>query len=332
MAVLTATAALLTAASAQAYTDWCRGGNWGAPATLYQSNYNNIIYPDGMSSTTTQAQAATLADGVALDYAGAGPMDMVRYPVDPGTVSDTTAWKRTQAAINELIADGMNVDICCFYIEWDTKHGGTGLIPSLGTWEAMWKTIDSVYGTSASVFYEPINEPFNYSLTSLEGVYNDFIDLKLKKPPGFCLLDGTGYADNVTGIGGDSAFNGYLLAVHDYPWYATFPHPITDADWANDLKSRIGTYADRTIMTEMGAPTTTGLNYGTANSDNTNICFIRGMCDQCLSDSMGFIYYPAHQAASIGNDKRLFIDPPGSLEFYNTSMVLELDYGWGFSD
>jgi endoglucanase len=205
-------------------------------------------------------------------------VNFVRYPVNPATVSRPgNNWAVTQAAINELIADGMTVDICCWYV--NPQPGGSGTIVNMTTWETMWKTVDGVYKNNNSVYYEPINEPFGYSLSGLEGVYTTFLGLVNKSQNHF-ILGGTGYEDNVTGIGGDSAFNNCLLAVHDYAMWATH---TTDAAWSTDLYDRVYPYQGRTIMTEFGADTTTGLNYATANSGNNDICFVRSMCNQCVS-------------------------------------------------
>jgi hypothetical protein len=80
-------------------------------------------------------------------------------------------------------------------------------------------------------------------------------------------------------------------------------------------------------MTEFGAPTTTGLNFGTANSGDDNICFVRGLCNQCRSWGMGSVWFPAHQAGT-GNNKRMFSGPGGQIN--NGTLIPELQYGWNF--
>lgn len=316
LTTVAAAATLLASAPAHAGTGWVHGGHWAA---------NNveplgIMYPNGITSSTTPSQAAAVADTVACDFKSVG-INFVRYGVDPATVSGN--WAVTQAAINELISQGMTVDICCFYIDW--QSGGTGQIVDMTTWEDMWRTVDGVYGSNSHVYYEPINEPFGYSLAQLESVYSTFLGLGLGKGHGYYILDGTGYADNVTGIGGDATFNSCLLAVHDYPfWDSSF---TTEAQWESQLQGEVGSYYSRTIMTEMAAVTTTGLNYGASANDN-NISFIRGLCNQCRTWGMGFSYYAAEPQPS-GNNKMLFYAPGCGV--VDPSMVIELQYGWNLT-
>ncbi len=314
---LTAAIALLVAAPTHADTSWATGGNWAATAGLVD---NVIAYPDGITASTTTTQAAAVADTVANDYIGVG-IDFVRYPVNPATV--TSNWPVTQAAINELVKRGIVVDICCWYVN-PQPQGGNGLIRDMATWENMWKTVDGVYGNNNSVYYEPINEPSGYSLSGLEGVYSTFLGLGLKKGQSHFILGGTGYEDNVTGIGGDSSFNNCLLALHDYSAWGSH---TTESAWEQDLQGRVGSYYGRTIMTEFGAPTTTGLDYGTSSTDN-DVCFVRGMTSQCRSWGMGSVWFPADQAG-IGNNKRMFNGPGAGV--INQSLVNRLQYGWNIT-
>ncbi len=314
----TAAAALLLSPLAQANTSWAHGGNWADGGAGLVNNV--IMYPDGITSSTTTTQAAAVADTVACDYKAVG-INFVRYPINPATVSGN--WAVTQAAINELISQGMTVDICCWYVD-PQPQGGNGLIRDMTTWEDMWETVDGVYGNNNSVYYEPINEPSGYSLSGLESVYTTFLGLGLAKSQGHIILGGTGYEDNVTGIGADSSFNNCLLAVHDYSMWDSY---TTESQWETQLQGEVGSYSSRTIMTEMGAPTTTGLNYEASSSDN-DVCFVRGICAQCRAWGMGFTWFPAHQSGT-GNNKRMFYGPgQGAI---NPSLIIELQYGWDLS-
>src|SRR6266851_2149337 len=90
MAALVAVVTLLAPAPAQASTGWVHGGNWAAQAGLVD---NVIAYPDGITASSTVAQAQAAADTVALDYESVG-INFVRYPVNPATV--TSNWPVTQ--------------------------------------------------------------------------------------------------------------------------------------------------------------------------------------------------------------------------------------------
>lgn len=312
--VMVATAVtLLAVGSAHADTSWVRGGNWATGAGLVE---NIIQYPSGITSSTTPAQAAAVADAIANDYKNVG-INFVRFPINPATV--TSNWPVAQACINELLSQGLYVDICCWYVNPEPQ-GGNGFIRSMSTWQSMWQTIDSLYSSNNMVYYEAINEPSGYSLAGLETVYTTFLGF-IHKSPGHIILDGTGYADDVTRIGANPAFSSCLLAVHDYAfWHSTYTN---EAQWESELQGEVGSYASRTIMTEFGAPTTTGKNYQVSTNDN-EISFLRGVCAQCRAWPMGSVWFPAHQPGN--NNKKLFNGPGTGI--INRSSVNELQYGW----
>ena len=311
LAARAAAALLLTAAAAHANTAWVRGGNWADDGDNFQTG---IIYPTGITSSTTTTQAAAEADIIALDDMSVG-INFVRIGINPATISGN--WSVVQAYVNELITDGMTVDLGFW-----TSTSSVGTVTNESAWQSMWETVDGVYSGNNSVYYEPINEPHGYSSESTlaTDVYVPFLGF-IKKSQSHIILDGTGYADNVTVLGADSRFTSCLMAVHDYAfWHTTI---TTESAWESNLQGEVGSYSSRTIMTEMGAPATTGLDYETANSGNNDISFIRGMCIQCRAWPMGFVYWPSHRA----NDTyRLFESPGGAI--VNRSLINELQYGW----
>lgn len=314
LAVLAAAVPMLFAETAHADTSWVRGGNWHS----YGGGTNGPMFPAGLNSSMTTAQVATETDIVAYDDKSVG-INFVRVGVDPYMVSHY--WSLVQAYINELIADGLRVDICCWY--QDTSLDG--IIPNFNTWKSMWQKIDGVYKDNNMVYYEPINEPHGYSSADLRNnIYAPFLSFINKSRQDHIILDGTGYADNVADIGGDSRFTNCKLAVHDYPfWHTSY---TTESAWKTQLASEVAGYQDRTIMTEFGAPTTTGLDYQ-ISTNNNNISFLRGMCEQCRAWPMGSVYFPVHQATT-KNNKRLFNGPGGGI--INQSSANELQYGWDF--
>ncbi len=311
------TLALLAAAAAvplstHADTSWVRGGNWADDGDNFQTG---IVYPTGITSSTTTTQAAAEADTIALDDMSVG-INFVRIGINPATISGN--WSVVQAYVNELVADGMTVDLGFW-----TSTSSVGTVTNLSAWESMWETVDGVYHGNNSVYYEPINEPHGYSSESTlaTDVYVPFLGI-VSKSQSHIILDGTGYADDVTVLGADSRFNSCLMAVHDYAFWHT--NITTESGWESNLQGEVGSYSSRTIMTEMGAPATTGLDYD-ATSSNYFIASIRGMCDQCRAWPMGFVYWPSHRA---GDSYHLFDSPGGAIA--NRSLINELQYGWNY--
>src|SRR5580692_10551586 len=108
LAVLGAAVTLLAAAPAHADTSWVAGGNWADDGDNFQ---DGVIYPTGITSTTTTTQAAAVADTIAGDDISIG-INFVRIGINPATVSGN--WSVVQAYVNELIADGLSVDLACW--------------------------------------------------------------------------------------------------------------------------------------------------------------------------------------------------------------------------
>src|ERR1700722_5485325 len=160
LSLLAAAVALLAPAPAHATISSSasvQGGNWSSWVGL---TTNVMQYPDGITSSTTPAEATNVARTIACDCKSIG-INFVRFPINPITVSNN--WQVTQACINELLAEGLTVDIGCWYID----DGGSGEIPNMNTWSNTWRTVDGVYGGNPNVYYEPINEPLSYTASEL---------------------------------------------------------------------------------------------------------------------------------------------------------------------
>jgi putative transposon-encoded protein len=311
LGVLAAAVLLLAPSPGQADTSWVAGGNWADIGDNFQ---DGVIYPTGITSSTTAAQAAAKADIIAGDDISVG-INFVRIGINPATVSSN--WTVVQAYVNELISDGLYVDLAC----WDGSDKD-GIINNFSAWQSMWQTVDGVYKNNNMVYYEPFNEPHGYTTANLlNNVYAPFLSF-ITKSDNHIILDGTSFANDVTAVGADSRFNACQLGIHIYPtWWGQY---TTEAGWESALATHVGSYASRTIMTEMGAPALSGLDYQ-VSSGNVDVCFIRGISQECRTLSMGFVYWPAHRA----NDGfSLFSSPGGVLN--NPSLLNELQYGWNF--
>ena len=323
LAAVAAAVALLAPAPVHATsTAGWHGGNWSSFVGL---TTNVIQYPDGITSSTTPAEATNVARTIACDYKSVG-INFVRFPVNPATV--TGNWQVTQACIDELLAEGLTVNIGCWYVDDGVNNNGTGLIPNINTWSNMWKTVDGVYGGNNNVYYEPVNEPWGYSESGLLNVYTNFLGYSLTKSPSYYILDISGNC-TITNIGTDSHFNSCYLCWHNYA-AANRTNTIEDTNY---LYKYVGHYASRTVMNEMGAITTNGLDYlDESTNANYNIVFVRAMCAECSSWPMGFAWFPAHQTrdANGANDIKVMFNGAGE-GVVDPSLIPELQYGWGLN-
>jgi hypothetical protein len=293
---------------------WVKGGNWADA----RDNYNvGWVIPSGLTSSETVAGAQAKADEIASNI-GYIKGNMVRVPINPPTVA-SSYWTIVQAYVNELVKDGLYVDLCCW-----TSATSVGTVTNIPAWQTMWETVDSVYSGNANIFYEPINEPYGYSTSALQSLYaNDFLPY-VSKSQGRILLGGTGYEDHLAGIGSDSALSGCDLALHIYPYWDTGYTSV--GDWETALNNRLGGYASRATITEMGAYSTSpSYDYLTSSSDNLYICFIQGVCHGVYNNQIGLVYWPMWKN---GDSYRLFVNTSNG-EWVNWDLMEELMDYWG---
>jgi len=263
--------ALSTTASAT--TQGIRGCNWADARDNYQTGW---VLPSGLSASSTSSDAATLAGKVATAVKAVGGT-CVRLPINPPTVS-SSFWTVYKSAINQLISSGVKVDLC-YWIE-----NGGGTIYNTSTWNTMWSTVNSAYGSNGSVYFEPINEPYGYSASALDNVYATFIST-YHCSNWKCILDGTGYADHLSGVGSDSRLTNQYLGLHFYQWsnYTCYQ------SYYNDVQGRIGGYDSRCVITEMGATATDGANYYGQSACNLwgEIEYIVGTSNYVYTNNLG---------------------------------------------
>ncbi|HXC34292.1 MAG TPA: cellulase family glycosylhydrolase [Candidatus Acidoferrales bacterium] len=312
LAALAAAITLLAPIPGHAWTGWIHGGNWMPDDG---NNNGGDYYPTGITSSDTPAQAAAVADQVALDEMSVG-ISFVRIAINEATIADT--WPVAQAYINELNNDGIYVLLC------DFGTNNSGKIDNFTAWQTMWETVDSVYSGNGMVYYEPLNEPHTYSTESslASSVYVPFLGF-IKKNQSQIILDGTGYADDVTAVGADSRFNNCLLGLHTYAfWHPTY---LTESQWQSEVSAAVGGYASRTVVTEFGTISTYGWNYNVSSTTNVYDCFTRGVVREFASLGMGSMYFISHLA---NNGYRIFNTINGGVTSW--SLVNQLQIGWGF--
>src|SRR5262249_52610763 len=88
-------------------------------------------------------------------------------------------------------------------------------------------------------------------------------------------------------------FDGCLISVHIYGFW--HPALTTESAWRESLDASIGAYASRTIISEYGAPMTTGLDYdGEVPSGPSAhfVAFLKGVAGRSRELGLGTIYWP----------------------------------------
>jgi hypothetical protein len=283
LAVVASIACLLST-PAFAGTQNLRGINWADPSGNGESS--TPVEPSGLTISMTASAAASKATAIATAVL-ASKGTTVRMPITYGTTSSSTYWPKYQAAINALVSKGCTVILC-----WWSPSGGT--VNNQTQWYAMWDKVNAVYKNNSKVKYEPINEPYGYSSANLRTLYAAFL-ARYGNASQKYILDGTGYATGVTAIGSDSRFNNQLIGFHSYHWFWT---SVTDVgNWYAYYTvnaSAVGSYASRTVITEMGVQTV-GRNvdfwWHWEQGTPQDVSFLTGTCAYVYDNAMGSIQW-----------------------------------------
>jgi hypothetical protein len=216
-------------------TLYLHGMNWACGA----NNYGMLPLPDGLIGNESNAQGYAVGRAAGNAVLGQGG-NTLRLPIEPPMAVGTN-WSLYTNVINGVLATGCNVILCY----WTSASQVTNLTE----WYGMWDTVNASFSRGTNVLYEPINEPAGQS--NLNDLYAGFLS-RYNPLANKCILDGAGYAQNVTGLGSDARLNGQLLALHFYEWY---DNATNSAQSYNDTAAGVGPYASRTVITETGGPT-----------------------------------------------------------------------------
>ena len=145
------------------------------------------------------------------------------------------------------------------------------------------------------------------------------------------MISGSGYNENGTTIGSDSRFNGCLISIHIYGFWHT--DWTTEQRWKDALSASIGSYASRSLITEFGAPMTTGLNYNIGqNNINGNyfIAYMYGVPNRARELGIGTVYWPGLRIGDTYSMQTLHGTGTNlSLTNNNASGRVQLRWSWG---
>lgn len=297
------------------------GVNWADGRDNFVDGW---VIPSGLTASdnnaTVTAKANAILSGFQTNLQGC---NTVRLPINPPSVLESW-WTSYYGAIDAATGRNMNVILAC----WESASSRNGLIDNTTTFWQMWDVVIARYGSNSRVFFEVFNEPHGYSQTDLGNIYAQFLSRYPSVPRGRIMLGGTGYSENVTGIGADSRFTSCLLALHNYAFWNT--SRTTVSAWESDWRSRMGSYASRTVVTEYGAAMTTGKNYiGAVNNDH-EIAYIQGSTNVFRNDGVASVYWPGlRDGDSYAIQNRGGSGTNITLTTTNASGVQRIRYGWG---
>jgi hypothetical protein len=320
----TVTPPVSASANTSSSTAQLRGVNW---ADQRDNFVNGVLYPSGLSSADTYSSAATVATQVVGQLFSITGANTVRMPVNEPTVA--TFWGSYTGAIDAALSKG---NVILAY--WAYTGGKP---PNTTAFYQMWDTIIAKYAANPNAYFEVINEPYGYSGTDLDNLYNTWLSRYPSVPRGRVILDGTGDAMSAAPVGDDTRLNNTLIGIHDYTMFVSPPY-TTESQWANHLAGEIGAFANRTVVTEWGAPMSpgskNGVYYNTIdyNVPGTNYFddYVRGESSEMRALGVGSVYWPGLRDGDwYSMTTRTGSGASIALTLTNASGLARLQYAWG---
>ncbi len=316
--LVTGAAALPAAASpttGPAGTSEFRGVNWADPRDNYASDE---VVPSGLSVDDDYATTYRRSTGIVLEFRRELRANTIRMPINPSSVG-TDWWASYRGAIDAAVGNGFKVILSY----WEANNAKDGRVDDQAAFDAMWDTVVDAYGNNPRVYFEPMNEPFGYSLDEWVSLTSSWLARHSDVPRGRVVISGTGYNDHVTGVGAAPELTGTLLSLHFYGFWAS---STTEQEWLANLRPRIGEYGWRTIIDEAGAPMTTGLNYGN-HEGNVYTSYFGALTETAREQGMGVVYWPGLRDGDAYSMTTLVGD--GDLEVNSETGLAQLQWGWG---
>jgi Cellulase (glycosyl hydrolase family 5) len=316
-AAMTATSllAVTQAQPASAATNQFKGVNWADARDNYNSGW---VIPTGLAAGDSYSQVHSIADSYIKAFESNLGANTVRLPINPPSVNSSW-WGAYRGAIDAALSDGMKVIISAW-----TESSSVGTVTDQSAWYSMWSTVVSDYGGNSQVYFEPLNEPYGYSLNDWVSLCSSWLSTYSSVPRGRVIISGTGYNDHVTGVGGAAALNGTLLSLHYYGYWNSYTQ---ESQWQSDFTSRIGGYTSRTIVDEFGAPMTTGVDYLSNHNNGQYQSYLAAVTDTARADSMGSVYWPGLRDGDSYSMERI---SGSGLANNNASGVTQVRWGWGY--
>jgi len=294
-----------------------QGVNWACDGDNFS---DGILVLSGLTSTDTYATVTTKAAAILSGIQTNTGANTIRIPLNYPTVS-TSWWNSYTGVIDEAVSKGMNVIVGY----WEGASSEDGQIDNTTQFWSMWQTVVTKYGSNSHVYFEIFNEPHGYTLSAWTTICAQWLTNYPSVPQGHILIDGTSYAQDITGVGADSRFTNCLLSIHDYTFFSS-GGLTTAAQWESRLKGNVGSYGNRAVLTEFGDIMNSGINYTGAIGGSQDNAYIQGMTNEVRALGMGAVYWPGVRN---GDSYAMESLSGTTVTNTNTSGLSRLKYAWG---
>jgi len=301
--------------------DSLRGVNWACDGDNFS---DGILVLSGLTSSDSYATVTSKANAILSGIQTTTGASTIRIPVNYPTAT-TSWWNAYTGVIDAATAKGMNVIIGC----WDSESSKDGQVDNGDQFWAMWQVVVNKYSQNPHVFFEIFNEPHGYTLSDWTAVCANWLSKYPAASQTHVLIDGTSYAQDITGVGADSRFKNCLLSIHDYAFFSN-GSLTTAAQWESRLQGNVGNYGSRAVLTEFGDTMNSGINYTEAIGGSADIASIQGLTNEVRTLGMGAVYWPGIR----NGDGYAMLQLGGSatsptVTTTNASGLSRLKYAWG---
>jgi endoglucanase len=282
---------------------------------------NGLLQPSGLdSSTDTYATVQAKANAILSGFGTTLEANAIRIPINEPTAMGPW-WSAYKGLIDAAVAKGMKVIISY----WAFHNGKPDSTPAF---TAMWQVVVDEYASNNLVFFDIHNEPFGFSTPDWITFAAAWIASFPGVPRNRIIVAGSGYDQNVTAVASNAQFDGCLFSLHVYTFFST--GVTTAAGWQSLIASSLGAYAPRTIVTEWGAPMTTGVTYNAAGTGTTDQAYMGGTPGEIRSLGIGSCYWPGLRIGDAWSITTLnATGASATLSVTNTSGLDRIHAAWG---
>lgn len=261
-----------------------RCGNW---ADQKDNFVNGDLLLSGLATTDTYEDVLAKSDRILAEFERTANVNAVRLPINEPTVLGD-AWQTYKGAIDAAIQRKMRVIVA--YWAW---HNGKA--DDAARFDAMWDRVIETYKGEGLVYFEMFNEPWAYSdIGPILEIEVAWLARHADVPRGRMVIAGSWSDQEVRVQGADPRFDGTLLSVHIYPFNSAMR--TSTQEWKNALDYNLGGHGSRVIVTEWGAPMTTGTDYSGTGEGDHNGSFITGISSYLQANDIGSCYWPLLRA------------------------------------
>jgi len=128
------------------------------------------VVPSGLSTADDYATTYRKAKQTVQEFKHDLRADTVRLPINPSSVG-TAWWQSYQGAIDAAVDNGFKVILSY----WEANDAKDGRVDDLARFNTMWDTVVGRYADNPRVYFEPMNEPFGYSLSEWVDVTSSWL-------------------------------------------------------------------------------------------------------------------------------------------------------------